>query len=187
MRQNRRALDDSGQAAAADAFADRMAKLALFRNSRRIAFYYPSDGEIDPTPLLETAWQQKKLCYLPVLWHLGGNRLRFAPAVPGMELALNRYDIPEPVASPRHCLHAPQLDLIVLPAVAVDRNGNRLGMGGGYYDRSLAYLRHRRLWRKPQLVAAVHEFQIVAELPRDEWDVRVDGVVTESSHHLFPR
>jgi len=187
MRQRRRDLDEYGQAAAADAFADRMAKLALFRNSRRIAFYFPSDGEIDTTPLLEIAWQQKKLCYLPVLWHLGGNRLRFAPAMPGMELALNRYGIPEPVEPPRRCLQASQLDLILLPVVAVDHNGYRLGMGGGYYDRSLAYLGHRQLWRKPRLVAAAYEFQVVSRLPHDPWDVRLDGVVSESGQQLFPR
>lgn len=120
-----------------------------------------------------------KQAFLPVLSRLSHDRLWFAPAEPGMELRPNRFGIPEPQVSRRDLVRAEDLDLILLPLVAFDARGNRLGRGAGFYDRSLAFLRFRRYLRKPHLLGLGHDFQRVPRLRADSWDVPLEGVVTD--------
>jgi len=91
----------------------------------------------------------------------------------------NRFGIPEPPLKHRHIRMPWGLELILLPLVAFDSDCNRLGMGGGFYDRTLAYLRHRCCWRRPRLIGVAHECQRVEGLPVNEWDVALDAVITE--------
>lgn len=157
----------------------------VFRNSGRIGVYLPNDGEMDPRPLLRRAWSMGKRCYLPVLDTLGSNRLWFVPYHAGDALRINRYDILEPVRPARDRVRAGALDLILAPLVAFDRQGHRLGMGGGYYDRSLAFLRHRRYWRRPRLYGLAFEFQRVERLSAAAWDVALDGCFSDAHPHVF--
>lgn len=179
MRAKRRALSAAEQRRASARLAANVARLRLFRVSRRIAGYLPNDGEIDPTPILERAWRMKKRAYLPVLSRLRHDRLWFAEASPGMELRPNRFGIPEPVVKSSELVRAEELDLVLVPLVAFDLSGNRVGMGGGFYDRSLAFLRHRTLLRKPHVIGLAHDFQRVDRLRIDPWDVPLAGVVTD--------
>jgi len=181
LRERRRLLDEAERRAAARALVGRLCRHPLLRRARHLALYYPHDGEIDPTGLVEEAWRQGKRVYLPVLWPLGGRRLRFAPLAPDSRWVRNRYGIPEPLAPARALRPAARLDLIVLPLVAADPRGHRLGMGGGYYDRSLAFLRRRRGWHRPRLLGAAYHFQLVRALPADPWDVQLDGLVTDQA------
>jgi len=157
----------------------------IFRNSQHIALYLANDGEIDPWYIIEAVWRSGKQCYLPVLGLRPGNRLWFIPYKPDTKLINNRFGIPEP-AHPRQqrSLKPQSLDLILMPLVAFDRQGNRLGMGGGFYDRSLAFLQHRHSWRKPRLVGLAYEFQQVDQLPYQSWDVPLDAIVTEQQIYL---
>lgn len=159
----------------------------VFRNSARIGLYLPNDGEMDPLPLLRRAWSRRKRCYLPVLDRLGSNRLWFVPYRPGDPLRANRFGIPEPVHAARVRVRAHALDLILAPLVAFDRRGNRLGMGGGYYDRSLEFLRRRRYWRRPRLYGLAYEFQRVARLQAAAWDIGLDGCFSDERRHTFHR
>ncbi len=149
-----------------------------YRNSQRIAFYLANDGEIDPALLIEHAWFAGKKVYLPILSPMK-NALYFAPYREDSKLRLNRFNIPEPVCQPSQWKTAQQLDLLLLPLVAFDENGNRVGMGGGFYDRTLAYLQHRRFWRKPTLVGLAHEIQKVERLKAQSWDIPLDYIATE--------
>lgn len=179
MRARRRALAAEQHRRAALGVARLLAGSALLRNSRRIACYFPCDGELDLTPVMQRIWAMGKRCYLPVLNGVGTDRLWFACYRPGDPLRLNRFGIPEP-HRPHHWLAKPwQLDLILAPLVAFDLRGNRLGMGGGYYDRTLAYLRQRHHWRKPRFYGVAYDFQRVAALTPRPWDVSLDGVITE--------
>lgn len=150
-----------------------------FLVSRRIACYLPNDGEVDTSDLIERMWRMRKSVFLPVLSRLPLDRLWFARALPGMELIPNRYGIPEPRVAARDLVRARELDLILLPLVAFDRNGNRLGRGAGFYDRSLAFLRHRRFLRTPHLLGLAYDFQRVPKIDTDPWDVPLDGVVSD--------
>ncbi len=179
LRQQRRALTAQQQRAAATALDRLVGRHPLFLRSQHIAIYLPNDGEMDLTPLLHRALTMGKQCYLPVLSPLYHNRLWFAPYHTGSKLSLNRFGIPEPDANYSQMRPAWALDLILTPLVAFDTQGNRLGMGGGFYDRTLAYLNRRQHWRKPRLLGTAHAFQQVAQLPCESWDIPLHGVVTE--------
>ncbi|MGB5396120.1 MAG: 5-formyltetrahydrofolate cyclo-ligase, partial [Gammaproteobacteria bacterium] len=152
----------------------------FFTNSNTIAGYLANDGEISARYILERAWLMHKQVFLPVLSPLG-HRLYFAPHLPGGPLQANRFGILEPDCHPREWRSARQLDLILLPLVAFDSNGNRAGMGGGFYDRSLSYRQHRQHWLRPALYGLAHELQKTEQLNVRPWDIPLDGIATEKS------
>jgi 5-formyltetrahydrofolate cyclo-ligase len=158
-----------------------LAAMRWFRVSGRVACYLTSDGEVDTGEIIERLWRMRKDVFLPVLSRLRHDRLWFAPAIPGMKLVPNRYGIPEPHVETRELVRAQELDLVLLPLVAFDKNGNRLGRGAGFYDRSLAFLRHRRYLRTPRTLGLAYDFQRVPKIAADPWDVALDGVVTDRS------
>ncbi len=183
MRAKRRALDAAAQHEAAERLARIFGHCPLFRRGRHIAFYLANDGELDIAPLLQRAWDMGKVCYLPVI--TPGKSLWFAPYADGDPLALNRFGIPEPTRPGLPLVGARLLDVILAPLVAFDDKGHRLGMGGGFYDRTLSFLRHRHAWRKPRVVGVAHDLQRVAALSAEAWDVPLDGVATDRRLYLF--
>ncbi len=185
MREQRRALSETQHRDKALQLSTQLVQSPFFKNSRHIACYLSNDGEIDPWWLIQAAWQHGKQCYLPVLGLRPGNRLWFIPYHPDTNLVNNRFGIPEPVHARRQRLFKPQsLDLILMPLVAFDPQGNRLGMGGGFYDRTLSFLRHRHSWRKPRLIGLAYEFQRLTQLPQQSWDVPLDAIATENRLYL---
>ena len=177
-RAQRCALSIATQQQHAQALCTNINKEKIYRNSQNIAFYLANDGEIDPAQLIEHAWFLGKNVYLPLLSPVK-NSLYFVPYQPDSQLKLNRFDIAEPVCHPSQWRSASQMDLLLLPLVAFDVSGNRVGMGGGFYDRTLAYLQHRRYWRKPVLAGLAHEIQKVTQLDTQSWDIPLDYVITE--------
>jgi 5-formyltetrahydrofolate cyclo-ligase len=183
IRAARRALSASEQRAHSRAVAALLRADPAFLRARRIGAYLAADGELDPAPVIDAAIAAGKRCFLPVLHPFAGPALWFCEWRPGDRLVLNRYGIPEPVVTRRTLRTARELDLLLVPLVAFDDAGNRLGMGGGYYDRTLAYLPLRRHWRRPRVIGFAHALQRVESLPRNAWDVPVDAVVTERTVH----
>jgi len=182
LRAERRALTNVERKRAARAAARQLAATRLFRACRRIACYLPNDGEIDPSSVIERIWSMGKTAYLPVL---ARDRLWFAPAPPGMQLKPNRFGIPEPVVTRSRLVRANRLDLILLPLVAFDLHGNRLGMGGGFYDKSLEFRRGRSGFRAPHLLGLAYDFQKIERLPINDWDVPLDGFVTDRAVYMI--
>lgn len=172
--------------AARAALARRLSSLPAFQRAARVAAYWPADGEIDPLPALGRAYAAGKACYLPVLCPQRDGYLHFAPWWPGAPLRRNRFGIPEPTAPRRVWLAPRMLDLVLLPLVGFDAAGNRLGMGGGYYDRSFAFL-SRGSWRRPRLIGVGFDTQRIDDLPPRPWDVALDAVFTERRHYVFRR
>lgn len=180
MRGRRRALGPAQRTKAGQRVAAAMTDSHWFRNSRHIAFYLPNDGELDLRPLLGHAEAMGKTCYLPVLSIPFHNHLWFMPYRSGARLQRNRFGIPEPAIANQAQARKPwTLDLLLAPLVAFDARGNRLGMGGGFYDRTLAFLRCREHWHKPRVVGTAYAFQEVDALPAQPWDVPLDAIVTE--------
>jgi 5-formyltetrahydrofolate cyclo-ligase len=143
----------------------------------------PSDGEIDPIYVIEQAWLRGKQVYLPVLQPLRGklkNSLYFAPFEPGSIMRANKYGIQEPAIHPSNWLRAQQIDLMLVPLVAFDAGNNRLGMGGGFYDRSLAHRNIQQRNTRPYLIGLAHELQKTNQLPVENWDIRMDAIATEN-------
>ncbi|OZA30459.1 MAG: 5-formyltetrahydrofolate cyclo-ligase [Hydrogenophilales bacterium 17-61-9] len=154
----------------------------LLLRAQRIGFYLPQGGEFDAHPLLDQALMMKRQCYLPMLPRRG-RIMRFGQVGRTTRMTKNRYGIAEPVDA--RALRARQLDLLLMPLVGFDRQGYRLGMGGGYYDATLACMRRRRSWRKPRLVGIAYECQRVEKLPHDPWDMPLDAVLTERRLYRF--
>jgi 5-formyltetrahydrofolate cyclo-ligase len=179
------------------AYRQRLASFALARRvlfnvpalhrTDRIAFYLAQDGEIDLLPLMLHCIRINRRCYLPVLGDRDEKKLSFAEWSPGLIMAENRYGIPEPAVHSHLLLPASDMGLIFMPLVAFDDRGNRLGMGGGYYDYTLAEycntnIKHRNRNRHarqcPVLVATAHDIQHVSKLPRESWDIIPDITIT---------
>jgi 5-formyltetrahydrofolate cyclo-ligase len=179
LRAARRALSRSQQQRAARDLYRQLAQHPMFRRARHIALYLPSDGEIDPRPLLRAAQRRGKATYLPVLSAWPKTKMVFQRVRAGETLRLNRFKIAEPRGNRHQQRKVWALDLILLPLVGFDTDGGRLGMGGGFYDRSLAYRALRTQPQKPQLVGVAHECQKVEKLAMASWDVALAATVTD--------
>ncbi len=179
IRRQRRSLSAGQAAACAGLLAEQARHHPLLHNRQHIAAYIANDGEIDPHPLMQLLWSQGKTIYLPVLMPFVHNKLWFARYHPGDALIANRFGIPEP--QQLHLVAPRDLDLVLTPLVAFDDAGHRIGMGGGYYDRSFAFLRSRRHWRKPVLLGLAYELQHQRSIAVGIHDVPLDGIITEQA------
>ncbi len=179
LRQRRRELPAPARISAADALAARLLALPFAPTEGFVAGYWAMDGEI-----ALHRWQLQlppKVRYcLPIL---DGTLLRFAPWKPGQALRQNRFGIPEPDVEIADTLAAEQMQLVTTPLVGFDSKGGRLGMGGGWYDRSFAFRQDRPA--PPWLVGAAFAIQEVPALPLASWDVLVDAICTDTCT-LFP-
>lgn len=184
LRNARKALGPAQQRKAAQGLYRQLAQHPLFRRAKHIALYLPNDGEIDPRPLLRAAQRRGKRTYLPVLSAWPRTHMRFQRIDAGERLRRNRFGIPEPIITPRRQRAIWALDLILLPLVGFDDAGGRLGMGGGFYDRSLAYRARRQQWQKPVLLGLAHECQRVDKLAQASWDVPLAGTLTDQRWYL---
>jgi 5-formyltetrahydrofolate cyclo-ligase len=176
LRLRRRNLDQAHRAEAARAVAKALDDIPDWRQLQRIALYLAADGELDPGDIACHCRALGRSLYLPRVDSRG--TMTFALWREGTVLERNRYGIPEPPASAPQC-DAAGLDLLFLPLVGWDRRGNRLGMGGGYYDRALAGARDPATGR-PLLVGLAFGLQEVPSLPVQDWDIRLDFVLTEA-------
>lgn len=175
LRVARRALPAAERIAAAEAIAPRLLGLPFAPATGYVGGYWAVDGEI-----ALHAWQLRlpRGCgyCLPVLGN--DERLRFAPWRPGAALRENRFGIPEPDVDANALIEPERMALVVVPLVGFDAHCHRLGMGGGWYDRSFAFRRGRDA--PPWLVGAGFGLQRVPALAVESWDVRLDAVCTES-------
>lgn len=185
LRTTRQHLDGDTQQRYAGLLANHLSSHPLLRNSRRIAAYLPVDGEMDPTPLLHHLFTLGKRIYLPVLSNFSTGKLMFAAYAPGDPLVYNRFGIPEPELTSRQLIKPQALDLVLTPLVAFDHQGHRIGMGGGYYDQTFHFLKHRTHWRKPRLLGIGYEFQRIAAIKSESWDVPLDFAATEKRIYQF--
>ncbi|MFC0267505.1 5-formyltetrahydrofolate cyclo-ligase [Kushneria aurantia] len=181
LRRRRRELDVRAQRRAALMLARRLMRLAELRRARRVALYLPEGGEIDPRPLIDWLHQRGAEIYLPVLRPLVENRLWFVRLMADTQMTLNRFQIAEPSlrqSAARHRRVRPEmLDVVLMPLVGFDRQGHRLGMGGGFYDRTFAFKRYRST--RPVLIGVAHACQQVSALPAQPWDVGLDLIASD--------
>jgi 5-formyltetrahydrofolate cyclo-ligase len=150
----------------------------VFRAARRVAIFSASDGEIDLEPAVR--YHRDKKYYLPIVPPVGRRHMRFARVRENTSFRKNRYGILEPDVPTASLVTARALDLVLAPLVAFDRDGGRLGMGGGYYDATFSFLAARTRWRQPFVVGVAFSFQEVPRIERDDWDIPLAAVVTEN-------
>ena len=176
LAERRRALPPAERIAAAQGLRRSLEQLPEYFTDARVAGYWASHGELPLNlviPPLATRGQQ---FLLPVIG--AGRQLRFAPWKAGDGVQPNRYGIPEPV-DPPELLEPFQIDLVLVPLLGFDRRGNRLGHGGGYYDRSFAFLNEQVRPTEPLLVGIAYAFQELPEVEEEDWDVPLDVIATE--------
>ena len=183
LKRVRLALPAQARAQAEAAALQKISKYPRFIRAHRIAGYFGIRGELDPMPLIERAAAHGKVCYLPVLHPFRNGTLLFCRWHPGDTLIRNRFGIPEPQIRAHDLIAARNLDLVIVPLLGFDDRCHRLGMGGGYYDRSFAFKRFRRHITRPFLLGFAHESQRVDRLQPQPWDITLDAVVTE--HRLY--
>lgn len=178
----RRALTLEQQQSAAQSAATIFTAHPLFKKSHHIATYVSRDAEFGSMPIIQEIWRAQKNCYLPALSTTQEKFLNFIKFESNDVLQPNRYKILEPSHST--IIPAEQLDLVLIPLVGFDLQGHRLGMGGGYYDRTFEFLTSNPA-KKPLLIGLAYEAQCVDALPSDKWDVPLNGVLTEKGILLF--
>lgn len=171
LRERRKALPAEQQATAARAVAEHIHKLPGWDAARHIGLYWPNDGELGTQPLAQACRAQGKRTYLPVLTQQ--RTLVFREWLDNQAMQANRYGIPEPDSSHRSRT-AGELDVLVMPLVGWQRDGYRLGMGGGFYDRTLADARGLLC------VGLAYACQQITDLNGAAWDIPVHWVLTES-------
>jgi len=183
IRTRRRALDSVTRARAAEALTALLTELPGYRSAQHLAAYVAIDGEVDTQPLLQHAHHDGKHIYLPVVAPKHSAELRFYAWTPATAMQTNRLHIPEPITSNSVGIAPQSLDLVLTPLVAFDRDGNRLGMGGGFYDRTFSFLKAGD--RKPLMLGLAYEFQRLDRIEEASWDVPLSGVVTERHVYFF--
>ncbi|WP_324020916.1 5-formyltetrahydrofolate cyclo-ligase [Pantoea sp. JZ29] len=181
VRHLRRALTPEQQHTAAEQLAEHVINFAPVSDAQNVALFLSVDGEINTRPLIAKLWQQNKRVYLPVLHPFSAGHLLFLRYTPETPLSPNKLRIPEPPLDIRHMVTLDELDVMMVPLVAFDRSGQRLGMGGGFYDRTL------QNWKQHAFlpVGIAHDCQLVDSLPVAAWDIPLPAVLTPSTLWLW--
>ena len=173
IRKTRANLTALQQQQAEDFITQQALALIEERNAQHIALYLSFDGEISTEKLIKTLWAQGKQVYLPVLHPFNPNHLLFLRYLPDTPMLKNKFGIWEPKLNVQSVLPLEELDILFTPLVAFDKQGNRLGMGGGVYDRTLQH------WQKSSFipVGLAHQCQQVEQLPTEAWDVPLHQIL----------
>lgn len=180
MRQTRRNLTPEDQLQASIGLLEQFRLSPFLQSSMSVGAYLANDGEIDPSLLVEMLQSQQKRVALPCIDIERQNSLKFAPYQASTQLVTNQFGIKEPQNGP--WISPTELDLVLLPLVAFDLKGNRLGMGGGFYDRAFSFKQPSTGFLAPRLVGLAHECQQVTALRAESWDIPLDGILTNKRY-----
>ena len=183
MRSARRNLSRSFRRQASIGLLRSLDQSPQFRSVRRIAVYLTNDSEIDTSFFIRTLQKRNKTLLLPVLHPLRKGHLSFLPYHSGSPMTTNRFGIAEPDFRRLKAVPASFISVICMPLVAFDESGNRLGMGGGFYDRTLAFM--HRPGQRPSLIGCAYELQKMPALPAEPWDIPLNAIATEQKLHRF--
>jgi 5-formyltetrahydrofolate cyclo-ligase len=154
----------------------------------KLALYLSFDGELDTSALIKHCWNAGHEVYLPVLHPFSSGHLLFQRYAKTTTMTKNHFGIDEPALDVRAVVGAKQLDILFTPLVAFDASGNRLGMGGGFYDRTLSsMLKAQDLLpsHKTRVIGLAHDLQKTDSLPCAAWDIPLPEIITPSQHFIF--
>ncbi len=187
IREQRRSLTTRQRDHLSKQMCARVARLTNIFINKRIAIYWPFDGEINPLPLIHKCRNQPVKFYLPNLPHFKWQPMHFCRFTTKSKFENNKFGIPEIICAKKCSITAKELDIVLMPLVGFDSQGNRLGMGGGFYDRTFSYLANRKSLHKPKLIGLAYEFQHIDKLKREPWDIPLTAVITEKSVYNLKR
>ncbi|WP_085298055.1 5-formyltetrahydrofolate cyclo-ligase [Cognaticolwellia mytili] len=188
IRKQRFELTPEQQRSSAFALLQHFSTDQRVKQAQYLALYLSSDGELNTQPLIDWCWQQGKSVYLPVIHPFTKGHLLFLKYTPHTQLTQNQYGISEPKLDIRSIILPAKLDIICTPLVAFDNTGARLGMGGGFYDRTLSswykdYQTNKNA--KPYPLGIAHNCQQVDSLPCESWDIPLPEIFTPNKQHVF--
>ncbi len=155
---------------------DRIVSTAAFRQASTIGCYLATDSEVETWSLIERALRRNKRIFVPTIKNR--STMRFAELDENSRFRRNRFGIPEPDS--RQFLSPGKIDLVISPVVAFDSDGRRIGMGGGYFDRTFSFLKHRKNFRRPKLIGVAFDCQQVERIDANPWDIALLDIVTEN-------
>ncbi|CAH0541433.1 5-formyltetrahydrofolate cyclo-ligase [Vibrio marisflavi] len=178
IREKRNKLSKDQQQRAGQELVNTFLQLDELKASQHIALYLSNDGELSTQPLIEALWNIGKQIYLPILHPFSKGNLLFLTYEKSTQLIANRYGILEPKLSQQEIKPVAEIDMICTPLVGFDDKGNRLGMGGGYYDRTLENWQHGS--KGPFPIGIAHDCQQVDAIPTHSWDIPLPKLVTPS-------
>jgi 5-formyltetrahydrofolate cyclo-ligase len=176
LRKHRAKLTLSDQAIASKKITAHIIQSPLFQQSQHIAAYIAINHEINPQTIIKRIWQEGKHCYLPVLQE---KKIIFSTFQRNTPLKKNRFNIPEPPLVLESTLDPWNLDLVLVPLLGFTNQGGRLGMGGGFYDKTFSFLLASPRPTKPCLIGLAYEWQKIESFDVSTWDVPLNAVVTE--------
>ncbi|MGP9800485.1 5-formyltetrahydrofolate cyclo-ligase [Rheinheimera sp. NSM] len=182
IRRQRQQLSPQAQQQAALDLQQHALALPQLAQQQHFALYLANDGEADTYPLIQALWQLGKSVYLPVLHPFAVGYLLFVRYDKDTLLYPNKFGIPEPLAACHRLIPVQQLDMIFTPLVAFDAAGNRLGMGGGFYDRTLSQLPPGS---HCQVIGLAHNCQQVDAVPGEAWDIPLQQIITPGKYFDF--
>lgn len=168
LAQKRRLLSKEDIAEQSSKVVAAVEQMPLFQSAKTVLIYYPTHNEVDLLSLIKR-YKKEKTFLFPVVHR---KTMTACPYEGNAKMHRGKFNIPEPTTEP----YVGDIDLILVPGVGFDKRGNRLGRGGGYYDKFIT-----RLGRKTLLVGVGYDFQLVEEVPANRWDKRLDYVVTPSN------
>jgi 5-formyltetrahydrofolate cyclo-ligase len=177
LRARRRAITGKAREQAGRRLARLIDNARLLRPGRRIGLYLSMREEVDTAPLLQLAQRRGCIIALPRIVSKRHSRMRFF--VLEGRITTGAYGMLEP--GDGRCMRVRELDIVFMPLVGFDAAGNRIGMGKGFYDRSLTHRIRLRHWRRPLLAGLAYDIQQVASLPAAKHDVPLDLIVTDST------
>jgi len=176
-RSARKAMTRQERTSASEKISETVIHSSWFQRSKFIACYLPLPAEVDTWRIIERAWRMKKRIFAPVVEKSAC--LKFREITAETSLHRNELGIFEPDGTP---LISPRsLDIVITPLVAFDSRNNRIGMGGGYFDRTFSFLLHRHAYLHPKLVGVAFACQKVEEIGPNPWDIPLFSIITELS------
>ena len=181
IRQRRNTLSVIQQRNAAIALATSLSSHSKIQAANRIAVYLTNDGELGTAAFIDWCWQQQKEVYLPVVHPFSSGNLLFLRYQQDSKLISNAFGILEPKLDVTKVCPLTELDIICTPLVAFDETGARLGMGGGFYDRSLAHWQQTKLYP----LGLAHDCKLVKNIPVESWDIPLPEIITPSKNYFF--
>lgn len=181
LRAKRNQLTLEQQKQASESIAQQV--LALSDDKKVMALYLANDGEISPQLAIEQLQQAGHKTLLPVMHSFRRGYLNFQLFNNSIKMVQNRFGINEPKLNATDTFALKDIDYILMPLVGFDNQGNRLGMGGGFYDRTLSKI--QELQKRPLLVGLAHECQEVEQLPVQQWDVPIDLIITPTKKYIL--
>lgn len=184
MRKRRLAVSKKQQTQASHRCYKQLNKNGLLLRHKHIAAYIADRGEIAPNIFFTLLWARKKTIYIPVLHPFQKHKMLFVRYGAGETLRANKFGILEPKLTLRNIAKVRFLGLVLSPLVAFDQECRRIGMGGGFYDRSFSFKRSNTSRLIPKLAGLAYEFQQVQHIDTQAWDVPLDAVVSECRTYL---